>query len=432
MSKKILFIVCLLFIIAGARADFSLAYTSSVPVMPAGYSEKPLGHFLIRYYPADRLLLEYLLPQWLKIADFLEEKFAFKPAEIIPIEIYPDKSDFSIATTLPEEIVEKSGTVGICKFGKLMIVSPRVLPWGYRWLDTLAHEYTHYLINSLSAGKCPLWLHEGIAHYCDTWWRKEPELSAAEKSILSKTTPDKLIPFERMSPSLVFLPTPEDISLAFAEVKSVLLYLNDFSRVKDLLTKIAAGEKTEPAWESVLAEPWDKFVFNWQKYLQEKFTDSESRGVISEIKNYTIKDEIAQFVGPDARGRVYLGEKLYQMKELAAAERQFSLALNDEPDNPIIVTKLVRCYLAEGKFIPVATELLEKSVAKNPDYYVSYILLGEIYLGNNELEKAKKSLTEATMINPFYRPLHYLLSQVYSRLGLFDLARRELAIYNSY
>lgn len=435
-NNKSLLLTCGLLVESGLflplAGDFTVYQSSFVYQMPSGYRQEQIGHFLVRYYPEDRILIYYLRENLIAISDFLERKFQFTPLEFIPVEIYPTKSSFSVASTLGEEVVEKSGTVGICKFGKIMIVSPRVLPWGYRWLDTLAHEYTHYLINSLSAGKCPLWLHEGIAHYCDTWWRKAPELSAAEKNCLSKALKtEKLIPFEKMAPSLVFLPTADDISLAFAEVKSVLLYINDFSRVRDLLLKIAEGRTVETSFQSVFGQDWKKFNSHWKNYLREKFSNEEGQGLLPEIKNYVIKDEVAQFVGPDVRGRVYLGERMYQLKEFAGAERQFAEALNSEPDNPVIITKLVRCLIAQGKISERAVELLERAIARNPDYYVSYILLGEIYFQQGKIEKARKVLEEALTINPFYRNLHYLLSQVYSRLGLFELSRQELDIFNS-
>ncbi len=55
--------------------------------------------------------------------------------------------------------------MGICKFNKLMIISPRALSFGYRWLDSLSHEYLHYAIVALSNNQAPIWLHEGMARF---------------------------------------------------------------------------------------------------------------------------------------------------------------------------------------------------------------------------------------------------------------------------
>ena len=38
-------------------------------------------------------------------------------------------------------------------------------------MDTLSHEYTHYILTKKSRNNLPLWMHEGIAKYFETRWR---------------------------------------------------------------------------------------------------------------------------------------------------------------------------------------------------------------------------------------------------------------------
>ena len=108
-----------------------------------------------------------------------------------------------------------------------MVLSPRALVYGYRWLDAISHEYMHYLIVKLTANKAPIWFHEGLAKYEETRWRSGPSyLSPLYQTLLARALADrKLIGFERMEPSLVKLETPEDVQLAYAQAASAIEFI---------------------------------------------------------------------------------------------------------------------------------------------------------------------------------------------------------------
>ena len=99
-------------------------------------------------------------------------ELGFYPKEKVRVEIAPDATSFNAISTLSLRDIEETGAVGICKFNKLMIISPRALSFGYRWLDSLSHEYQHYAIVGLSNNQAPIWLHEGMARFYETRWRK--------------------------------------------------------------------------------------------------------------------------------------------------------------------------------------------------------------------------------------------------------------------
>ena len=87
---------------------------------------------------------------------------------------------------LTEAEIETTGTIALSKYNKLMVVSPRATLFGYPWMDTLAHEYTHLVVARLSHDTVPVWLQEGIARFEQTRWRRPPEvaLSATEQALL--------------------------------------------------------------------------------------------------------------------------------------------------------------------------------------------------------------------------------------------------------
>jgi hypothetical protein len=191
-------------------------------------------HFIIRLdEKQDGILADYLTDTLETTYQLMAKQYGFQPREKIRIEVFPDAKSFYYASTLSARDIE-NGAVGIAKFNKLMLLSPRALVHGYRWLDAISHEYMHYLIFKLTANKAPIWFHEGLAKYEETKWRGGPSyFSLLYQTLLSRALSDqRLIRFERMEPSLVRLETAEEIQLAYAQSASAI----DF-----IITKV--GEK---------------------------------------------------------------------------------------------------------------------------------------------------------------------------------------------
>ncbi|MFI5324341.1 MAG: peptidase MA family metallohydrolase, partial [Thermodesulfobacteriota bacterium] len=188
-------------------------------------------HFIIRYaHPKDYIIAEYgkdvLEKSRYEIGLDLEEY----PKDPVIIEIYPDLKSFTLASTLPPENVEKTGVVGICKFNRIMILSPRLLPHGYAWSDTLAHEYTHYLVFLKSQNTVPVWLHEGIAKFEETRWREKNRnaFTPFYETILAQAlAKNQLVPIEKMHPSLAMLDSAREAQLAFAQAATSVSYIVD-------------------------------------------------------------------------------------------------------------------------------------------------------------------------------------------------------------
>ena len=106
-----------------------------------------------------------------------------------------------------------------------MVVSPRATIFGYPWMDTLAHEYTHLVVSRLSHDTVPVWLQEGLTRLEQTRWRHPPELqlSATEQALLAAALrKGRLITFDEMHPSMAKLPSQEAAALAYAEVYTLV------------------------------------------------------------------------------------------------------------------------------------------------------------------------------------------------------------------
>jgi len=333
--------------------------------------------------------------------------FNFFPEDKILIEIYPSMKSFAIASTLGEETVERSGAIGICKFNKLMLASPSTLPQGYRWIDTICHEYTHYIINHVSGGNCPLWLHEGISRYYDTSWRKDPPqyMTSGNANIFAQAIKDnKLIPFSRMAPSLVYLKNQDEVNLAFIEVSNSIDFMNKNypEKVVKLLQNMALPVKDnsdDKAFKNVLGLNIGKFEKEWLKNIR-KLSIAKADGAISDRIRWKKYDEIDEFVGVNTRDYVRLGDRFKKSNNFVVAVIQYDKALVLEPFNPVVLYKKSRALLSLGKIDDAESALLA-CIDKNPNYVSPYELLGEIYITKKNFEKAREMLSEAVSINPF-------------------------------
>jgi len=349
------------------------------------------------------------------------------PKKKVRVEIYPTKESFSLASTLDMETLKRSGAIGICKFHRLMILTPRGLPTGYRWLDALAHEYNHLLINELSWTKAELWLHEGTARYFDTSWRANPPhfLSPHSKTkLMEASEEERLIEFKRMSPSLVYLKDQEEVSLAFSQVSHAIQFLikdkgpKKFVRFLRLMRKKSFPQ----SFQTVYHFSSQEFEKKWQINLSEEKWE-KTRGAMSDDIRFEGIDEDT-IIGASVKGRVRLGDRMRRKGLYSAALIEYQKALKEEPDNALILLKAARTLLALDKK-DQAIPHLRRAIKSNPNYGTPHIELAKLV----PPKEALSLLETANAINPFDPEIHRLKSMVYEQLGKPLESRTENKIF---
>ncbi len=360
---------------------------------------KDSAHFIL-FAPADQIFLaDYALAALEKVAETYDKLFGFRPMGKIRVEIYPDKETFSAASTLSLGILETSGAIGICKFHRLMIMSPQSLPLGYRWLDALSHEYAHLMINELSGSRAELWLHEGTARYLETTFRSDPPLflTPHQKSDLKTAVEkDKLISFERMSPSLVYLKDQDEVSLAFAQVAhavSLLIKKQGLKRYGQFLRLLKEKDFNTAFKESFKQSPPEFEKFCHAQLVKEPW--EKTKGTLSDEVRFQELSE-ATAIGADVQGLTRLGDRMRRQGLMEAALIEYEKALKDEPDNALILLKAARTELVLGQK-DSAILRLRRAIEKNPNYITPYIELAGL-VGENE---ARSLYLEANAMNPF-------------------------------
>jgi tetratricopeptide (TPR) repeat protein len=398
-------------------------------------------HFLVSLdEKQDGILSEYVLDTMEKTFRFMAEHYGFNPKEKIRIEIFPDTKGFYLASSLSARDIEVTGAVGIAQFNKLMVLSPRSLVHGYRWLDAISHEYMHHLIIRLTANKAPIWFHEGLAKYDETRWRKGSSyLSPLYETLLSRALAEgRLIKFEKMEPSLVRLDTPDDVQLAYAQAASAIEFIISkagHEGLREIMKRMAVSE-TGGAGDSIRAVmglEFSEFEKNWKEFLASK----NLKGVDGvNVRKLKIKggfadeerldlEEIKSMV---ARNRAHLGDQLKERGRTGAAVIEYRRALSENPNSVPVLNRLSSVLVGMERE-KEALELLVRARDLSPDHPTAYAHLGKVFLKQNDFKSAMESFQTSIQINPFNPEVHLGLAEAYETLGDKDrgLKEREIA-----
>jgi tetratricopeptide (TPR) repeat protein len=391
----------------------------------------------------DGILVSYALETLEKTYQAIGAELGYYPKDKVRVEIAPDATAFNAISTLSLRDIEETGAVGICKFNKLMIISPRALSFGYRWLDSVSHEYVHYVIVAISNNQAPIWLHEGTARFYETRWRKpapskdaaEDYLTPANQTLLVQALEkNQFVGFKNMEPSLIHLESPEQVQLAYAEAASAIDFINQSKGKTGMRELLAAliDKSTPEAIEKVFGMRYDAFESRWKSFLKGKGLKAIEGSHVRRLK--VKKDqkededvvELKEIQSAVARNRIHLGDQMMSKGRTVAAANEYQRALQASPSSPIILNKLGRVFIEMNRF-DEALPALKKALEIDPDNANTYVQLGRANFGTKNYPESQASLEEAIQINPFNPVIYRLLSEINTALGEREKAQQAKA-----
>ena len=437
-----------------ARAMTELAAATAEVTRGFGEQRSSGGHFILRFRRGrDEVLAPYAGEALEKARAALGVDFegispgdAALPSAPVRVEIYDEVADLARVSTLTLREIETSGTIALCKWNRLMIVSPKALVRGYPWLDTLTHEYTHFIVSRVSRNTVPIWLHEGLAKFEERRWRGPSGggLSPAMEHLLALALSKKhFITFEQMSPSMAKLPSQEDTALAFAEVYTVVEFLHGklgWPGLRTLLRELASGTPDLRALATVYGAPFATFDKAWKTWLRSRkfklraglFADKlqfkkAPPGTAKKPPVAGEEDDSGELADPRARNFVRLGGMLRARGRLlpAAVEYEKAQGLLGTA-HPLLALKLARTYLDLGD-AERAIAVLEPARELYSDLAGLNATLGSAWLRKGDLAKAAPFLEAAIATSPFDPSVHCGLAVAYAQLQSPLLAREQAA-----
>jgi tetratricopeptide (TPR) repeat protein len=385
-----------------------------------GYAEHRTagGHFrLFAPKGKDELLFPFAEQTLEAMYKRVQQELGYAPRDPIRVEIYPGPEALAQVSPLTIEEIERSGTIALCKYNRLMIVTPRALPRGYTWLDTLGHEYLHLIISRISHNSVPIWLHEGLAKYYEAGWRlpagTPPPLAPTQEHLLAEALrASRLIRWEQMHPSMAKLPDQRSTALAFAEVQTAIDFIVRTAGAGALRKMIDALRVGKTDWQALQAATgYERTLFDqaWRKHLRGLNLRRLTGLVPPELrfgKTPTREQRIAAVKEGRARKLLRLAELLRSRSLTLAAIIEYQKARTLlGPRDELVANHLARAYLEVSSPVQAIGALLPV-VEYYPEFPGSQVTLGTAYLRSGDLRAAERHLKIALRINPFDPEIH--------------------------
>ncbi len=418
--------------------------------LTAEYVKAESAHFIIAYPKGkDEILVPWALEALEAQRAAMETDLGWAPREKVRVELVSNARELSKVSTLTFESIRTTGTIAICKFNKLMVTSPKAVVRGYDWLDTLAHEYVHFVVGSASKNTVPIWMHEGLAKYLESRWRGAAggAMTPSTLALLgSRVRSNKLVPFEKMHPSMALLPTAEDAATAFAEVFFAVDLINrqgGAASLKTLLHKMAAGLSDKQAVEAAFKQPWPAFEKQWMAHLKSQPfpkdlipTSSQDKKELAETMPRKGKEkngkeisfgDFAEVKETDARKWAHLGELMRERNRMPAAAEHYGRAHAMVGDRYEALSNKYALSLFELKRFVEAQAVLEGSLRIHPGSAQTNVHLGRLLLRQKDWQRAKLAFLDALAANPFDEEIHVSLYKIATVIGDKDLTLRTRA-----
>ncbi len=374
----------------------------------------------------DTLLAPYLFDAMQDARERIGAIIGVVPDHTVRFEFLDLATKLALVTPLSVENIRTTGTVGVTKYRRIMMISPRIMVYGYGWLDTAVHEYVHYVLTMRTDNLAPVWLQEGLAKLLETRWRRTdpaPLESGIAYRLHRAIVDDDLVTLSEMYPSVAMLPSAERAALAYAEVETMLGLLHERKGnegLARLLDKVAAGEDAQEALAHAWGEDFEAFMSEWKRVTKARTASGEDGELeIPEFKDgkpapEQFGDVFSALGGGAARQHARLGALLQGRDHDQAAAAQYEKARSADKrarKDPTLARRLGTLYVELERFAE-AVPLLDIAAALDLENANLAAAQGRAKLRSGDQPGAVQALDRAIRNNPFIPTLHCDLAAV--------------------
>ena len=192
--------------------------------------------------------------------DDLARDLGTPPRDNILVTLYTEQAFF--------DVTRAPSWTGALNDGKLRIPINGLSSMTSELARVLKHELAHSFINQLSAGRCPPWLHEGIAQLLEP---KSLGGDGHQLALLFKS--QRNIPLNMLEGSFMSL-SGGQAYLAYAESLAAVSYMNDtygMSDIQRILQRLSEGSSTEAALRATIHSDYGQLESEIGKYLSDRY-----------------------------------------------------------------------------------------------------------------------------------------------------------------
>jgi len=228
------------------------------------FTQNETSHFVLHYEgeQTSEALRRQILATLESDYDDLARDLGTPPRDNILVTLYTNTAFF--------DVTHAPGWAGALNDGKLRIPVSGLTSVTPQLARVLKHELAHSFIASLSSGRCPTWLNEGIAQLL------EPKNLAGEGRPLAQLyKAQQDIPLNMLESGFNRF-SDVKASIAYAESLAAVSYINDsygMSDVQRILERLSQGNSTEAALRATIHSDYGQFESDLGRYLADKYGD---------------------------------------------------------------------------------------------------------------------------------------------------------------
>src|SRR5450631_2355193 len=245
-----------------AKVEQFLAKAQREQNVESDFAQGESSHFVLHY--EGRQTTEALRGQILAALesdyDDLVRDLGNPPRDNILVTLYTEQAFF--------DVTHAPTWSGAINDGKLRIPISGLSSMTPELAHVLKHELAHSFITQLSGGRCPPWLHEGIAQFL------EPRSLGSEGhqlSLLFKA--QRNIPLNQLEGSFQNF-SGGQAYVAYAESLAAVSYINDsygMSDIQRILQRLSQGNSPEAALRATIHSDYGQFESDLARYLADKY-----------------------------------------------------------------------------------------------------------------------------------------------------------------
>ena len=228
------------------------------------FSQGESSHFTLHYEgkQTSEAFRSQLIAALESDYDDLVRDLGNPPRDNILVTLYTEQAFF--------DVTHAPSWSGAMNDGKLRIPVSGLSSVTPELARVLKHELAHSFITQLSGGRCPAWLHEGIAQFLEP---KSLGGDGHQLALLFKAQQN--IPLNALEGSFASF-SGAQAYVAYAESLAAVSYINDsygMSDIQRILERLSQGNSTEAAMRATIHSDYGQLQDDLAKYLADKYGD---------------------------------------------------------------------------------------------------------------------------------------------------------------
>ncbi len=247
-----------------AKVEHFLAKAQREISVESDYAQGESSHFVLHYeggQTPEAFRLQILAALEADYDD-LARDLGNPPRDNILVTLYTEQAFFDVTHAPNWSAAVNDGKLRIPISG-LTSVTPELA-------HVLKHELAHTFITHISGGRCPTWLHEGIAQLLEP---RSLGSNGHQLALLFKNQNN--IPLNVLEGNFLRFSGTEAY-VAYAESLAAVSYITDsygLSDIQSILERIGQGSSTEAALRATIHSDYGQLESDLGKYLADKYGD---------------------------------------------------------------------------------------------------------------------------------------------------------------